>query len=242
MVVIVNYKKDYMDNINIYKDSYSACFQIAKELQELNKTGGTVALSGGSTPLVLFNIMKLKFNSSDFSNLIFFWVDERFVEKESEESNFGNFSRILIDNNTISEKQVFPMYKKDSRDATILAVTQQIKKYVKYKNNLPNFDLIVLGLGDDGHTASLFPNNLEALNSNEIIIKTKHPVSNQKRLTLTKNVINNSNKIIFLCAGESKAIILKQVLIKKDKHMPATYIKADDSVKWYLDSKAAFLI
>jgi 6-phosphogluconolactonase len=231
-----------MDNVNIYKDSYSACYQVAKDLKELNEDSACIAISGGTTPTVLFHIMNLEFKSSDFSNLKFFWVDERFVEKDSEESNFGNFSRILIDNDIISNNQVFPMYKKHSSDKTIIILNKQIKKQVDYQNDLPSFDLLILGLGDDGHTASLFPNNLEALDSNQVIIKTIHPKSKQERLTLTKNVINNSKRIIFLCVGEAKALMVNQVLVKKNKNLPATYIEGDNSLKWYLDSKAATLI
>ncbi len=242
MVDIVNYKVQDMDNIKIYKDNYQVCFNLAKEIKALNQRGSTVALSGGSSPLLLFNIMKDDFKPSDFDKIKFFWVDERFVEQESEESNFGNFSRILIDTNIISIKQVFPMYKKLSIDETIINIEGKIRNNVKVLNGLPSFDLTILGLGDDGHTASLFPDNLKALDSNEILIKTKHPVSKQNRISLTKNVINNSKKIVFLCLGENKAYKIKQVLIEKDKSLPASFIKSDDTVYWYLDRTAAILI
>jgi 6-phosphogluconolactonase len=242
MVDIVNYKIKDMDNIKIYKDNYQVCYNLAKELKRLNQRGATVALSGGSSPLLLFNIMKDDFKPSDFDKIKFFWVDERFVEKQSEESNFGNFSRILIDNNVISNEQVFPMYKNLSIDETIRNMESKIRDNVQFSKGLPSFDLTILGLGDDGHTASLFPDNLKALDSTDILIKTKHPLSKQNRITLTKNVINNSKKIVFLCLGENKAYKIKQVLIEKDNTLPASYIKRDETVYWYLDRTAAILI
>lgn len=231
-----------MRKIKIFNDSYSACFNLAEDFKALNNKEANIAISGGSSPLLLFNIMKDNFRPSDFSNLNFFWVDERFVEKESEESNYGNFSRILIDNNIIKPNQVFPMHNWGSSNQVIKNINQEIKMNVKFINNLPSFDLIILGLGDDGHTASLFPDNLIALNSNEIIIKTKHPKSKQQRLTLTKNVINNSSKIVMLCVGKNKAQIVKDVLINKNKDLPASYIQNENEYVWYLDEESASLL
>lgn len=230
------------NNIKIFKEGYEACYQIAQKLKELNKEGANVAISGGSSPILLFKIMKDEFKYNDFNNIKFFWVDERFVEKESYESNFGNFSKILIENNIISKNNVFPMYKELTIDETIDKVSKEILSIVKIKNEKPSFDLIILGLGEDGHTASLFPNNLQALDSKEILIKTNHPQSNQERITLTKDVINNAKEIIFLSLGEKKAIMVKYVLIDKNKSLPASYIKNDNSVYWYLDKHSATLI
>ena len=230
------------NNIKIFKEGYEACYEIAQQLKELNKRKANVAISGGSSPILLFKIMRDEFTHKDFNNIKFFWVDERFVDKESVESNFGNFSKILIENNIISINNVFPMYKKLSIDETIDKVSNEILANVKSENGRPSFDLIILGLGEDGHTASLFPNNLQALDSNEILIKTKHPQTNQERITLTKNVINNAKKIIFLTLGGKKAVMVKYVLVEQNKGLPASHIKNDDTVYWYLDKQAATLI
>lgn len=230
-----------MRKINVFRESRKACYQLARDLKDLNEDGANVAISGGSSPILLFDIMREQFTASDFNNLKFFWVDERFVSQENRESNFGNFSRILIDN-IISIKQVFPMYKHLSIKETIEKVTQEIKENVEFVNGYPSFDLIILGLGEDGHTASLFPDNLSALDSKEIIINTKHPQTKQERLTLTTNVINNAKRIVFLTLGEQKAFMLKSVLVEKDKKLPASHIKSDESVYWYLDKKASVLI
>ncbi len=231
-----------MRKIQIFNDSYSACYHLAEDLKALNNKESNIAISGGSSPLLLFNIMKDNFVASDFSNLNFFWVDERFVESESEESNYGNFSRILIDNKIINRNKVFPMYKNGTANQIIKKIKEEIKLKVPYKNDIPFFDLIILGLGDDGHTASLFPDNLIALDSNEIIIKTEHPKSKQKRLTLTKNVINNSSKAIMLCLGKNKAKIVKDILINNNKALPASYIQNKYEYIWYLDEESASLL
>ncbi len=233
----MNYKNKV--NINIFDKKEDALFLVANQLSHLNGEGPiNIAISGGSSPIKLFEIMRDEYTKDDFNNINFFWVDERYVEKESDESNYGNFKRILIDSNTISESKVFPMYKKINRDESILEITSQIKEKVEFRNNLPVFDLIILGLGDDGHTASLFPDNLKALSSNDIIIKTENPYSKQERLTLTKNVINNSKVIYFLIFSKSKADMVNQVLKNHFADLPASYIRDDENVYWFLDKDA----
>ncbi len=229
-----------MKNIKIFEDKYNACFDIALILKKLNKEKANIAISGGSSPILLFEIMRNIFLPSDFINLKFFWVDERYVDVESDQSNFGNFSRILIESGIIRKSNVFPMLKQADQNKAILDSINNIKENVDFKNGYPSFDLVILGVGEDGHTASLFPNDLSKLDSNEIVIKTYHPKTNQTRLTLTKNVINNSKRIIFLALGESKANIISQIIINKNKTLPATAIeKEDDSILWYLDKYSA---
>ncbi|MGD1821269.1 MAG: 6-phosphogluconolactonase [Pleomorphochaeta sp.] len=233
----MSYKKV---NILIYDDKFDACYNIAEKFKLINTKGlANIAISGGSSPILLFEIMRDHFQKENFNNINFFWVDERYVEKEDPESNFGNFYNILIKTNIIDINKVFPMYKKNNRDETILEIETTIKSLVKRKGRFPQFDLVILGLGNDGHTASLFPDNIAALSSNEIIIKTENPYSHQKRLTLTKSVINNAKAIDFLVFGESKANKVYEVLEKKYKDLPTSYIKQDNSVSWYLDRKSA---
>lgn len=241
MVNTVNYKK-YV-NINIFDDKYDALNLVANQLRHLNNEKKVnVAISGGSSPIKLFEIMRDEYKQEDFCNINFYWVDERFVEVESDESNYGNFKRILVDTNIIKKDKVYPMYKKDDINQTINKITKEIKNNVTYYHDLPRFDLVLLGLGEDGHTASLFPDNLKSMSSKNIIIETENPYSKQKRLTLTKNVINNSKKIYFLTFSLSKAYIVNQVLGKKYADLPATYIKRDSSVFWFLDKEAASLL
>jgi len=237
MVSIVNYNNKV--NINIFDNKYDALLLVANQLTYLNREGHkNIAISGGSSPIQLFEIMRDEYSKEDFNNINFFWVDERCVAIESEESNYGNFKRILIDSKIIKENQVFPLYLTNNIEKNIENVESQIRDNVEFKNELPKFDLVILGLGDDGHTASLFPDNLKALSSNEIIIKTENPYSKQERLTLTKNVLNNSKLIYFLVFSKSKADIVYQVLSKHFADLPASYIKNDDSVYWFLDKDA----
>ncbi|HEY6437402.1 MAG TPA: 6-phosphogluconolactonase, partial [Ignavibacteriaceae bacterium] len=114
------------------------------------------------------------------------------------------------------------------------------KDTVSLKNGLPCFDLVMLGLGEDGHTASIFPNQSNLLSSEKICEVAIHPSSGQKRITITVKVINNSKRIIFLVAGKTKAEIFGKIIDEKKKIYPAEFIESSDgSLEYFIDSEAA---
>ena len=113
---------------------------------------------------------------------------------------------------------------------------------INMNNNFPSFDLIILGLGDDGHTASIFPNQMKTLDTNNCCEVALHPISNQKRITLTKNTINNAKNIVFHVTGKNKSSVVDKLINKlgKYKNYPAHYIKPNNgNLSWFLDFSAA---
>lgn len=202
-----------------------------------------IALSGGSTPKAIFQYIAEsdKTYSINWSRLHFWWADERCVEIESPESNYGEAKRILFDHININTENLHPMNGTMPPKEAALSYQQSLKQNLPIENNLPYFDWIWLGMGDDGHTASLFPHGVP-LNTSDWTAFAKRPISKQNRITLTLCVLNNAKTIDFLVTGESKAKMLKKVLEDKIDaiNYPAKSIKpTTGDLLWHIDKTAA---
>ncbi|HLG32959.1 MAG TPA: 6-phosphogluconolactonase, partial [Ignavibacteriaceae bacterium] len=173
-----------------------------------------------------------------------FWGDERCVHPEDEESNFGMTKKFLLDYIDIPEKNVHRIRGEENPEKEAIRYTNEIKKYVPFYKELPLFDLIMLGLGEDGHTASIFTNQKRLINSDKICEVAVHPVSGQKRITLTGTVINNAKRIIFLVTGGNKSGVIKELLEGKEKNKyPAAYINSiHGRTDYFMDKQAAKLL
>lgn len=205
-----------------------------------------LAVSGGNTPKLLFSILAEKYCSSiHWSHVHLFWVDERCVPPGDPESNYGMTKQILLDHISIPERNVHRMRGEDDPEKEAGRYSGELQVHVKSKNKLPEFDLMILGMGDDGHTASIFPGSPDLFKSDKICDVTVHPASGQKRITLTGKVINNSDSVAFLVTGRKKAGIIEDIYKKKPQYMnyPASSVSLSHGpVIWFLDEEAAGLI
>lgn len=218
------------------------CLELELLINSSKNVFFNIALSGGNTPKIIFKIL-----SSDYKNKIawkkvkLFWGDERCVSPESEKSNYGTAKKLLFDKIDIPSQNIFRIKGEDvpAEDAKRYSIV--IKKKVDTKNELPSFDLFMLGLGEDGHTASLFPDQMRLLTSDKICETAVHPESKQIRVTITGKVINNSKRIFFLVSGKNKAKIVKRIFDDDNsKSLPAQNIEAKNgTLNWYLDEDAA---
>ncbi|MBV6644026.1 MAG: 6-phosphogluconolactonase [Cyclobacteriaceae bacterium] len=207
-----------------------------------NNASFTVALSGGSTPKILFDLLAAEFSEAiDWNNIHFYWGDERCVPPKHEESNYkmteehlfskvsvpvGNIHRVLGENDPVDEAGRYG---------------KLIRENLPSANSLPQFDLIILGMGSDGHTASIFPHEMSLLHSNKVCEVATHPDSGQKRVTLTGPVINNARNIAFLVTGESKKPKTTEIFGHKAnyKTYPAAHIRPTrGDLHWFLDESA----
>ena len=204
-----------------------------------NGTAATVCLSGGSTPKLLFKTLAQNNADTDWSPLHFFWGDERCVPSDSQESNYGEADRLFLNQANIPASNIHPVDTSLDPTAAAADYQQQIEAVAtKDSAGIPAFDLMVLGMGDDGHTASIFPHQMELLASEKICDVAAHPVSGQKRVTITGQVISASREICFLITGANKADVLAQILNDQpgSEQYPTRHFSDLPATTFWLDS------
>ena len=205
-----------------------------------------VALSGVGTPRPLFRKLKDEpFRSTiPWSKTHIFWVDERCVPSTDEASNYGAALKDFIGVVPVPESQVHPMpgHLAGNKGSALYEKALQ-NTLVTREEKLPVLDFVLLGIGKDGHTASLFP-GLEALEESKrwvLSVKGGHP--NVERLTLTFPIINHARKILFMAAGKEKAPIVKKVAELHEKQYPASWVRPSiGKTIWLIDQDAASLL
>lgn len=207
---IFQFKEDYTDSVTKL---------LGEKLRNLLNNSSeivTVALSGGTTPLPI--LAKLSQENIDWQRISFFIVDERCVQIEHAESNYGNIKKVFFDKiNTNSYSVVQP--NKEYEDC-VKMYQKIILDIVPKINNIPKFDLILLGMGDDGHTASLFPETLALQEKQELVVLNQVPQLRTQRITFTYPLILNSVEILLLFKGENKKQILSEILEGKEEELP----------------------
>lgn len=208
-----------------------------------------IALSGGTTPLMFFEVLSdfnsQKKNKIEWKKLHFFWGDERCVSHSDPDSNYGNANRVLFSKIDIPEKNVHPISGDGDPVIECENYANLIKQTVPSTSGTPAFDWIFLGIGEDGHTASLFPDQMDLISSEKICELAVHPKTEQQRITLTAKTINRAKRITFMATGKEKQEVVKQILNKEtpSKKYPAAKIAPEKGrVDWYLDAFAAELI
>lgn len=200
----------------------------------------SVALSGGSTPKVWFEHMAKKHQTDiPWNKVHFYWGDERCVPPDDPESNYGMTKKYLLDHIDIPKENIHRVQGELAPTEAADVYAKDICKHLR-KEKVPVFDLVILGMGDDGHTASIFPHQIGLWNSKDFCVVANHPVSGQQRVSLTGKVINAAQSIAFLVTGANKAQKVKEILSKQK--VAATYpasLVDPDKLTWFLDGAAA---
>jgi len=236
------------DNIHIFENPEQLAIGLADHFRnmivELSKTRKMIhiAISGGSTPKLFFQRLAEHHRHLPWEKIHLFWVDERCVPVEDHESNFGMTKKSLLDKIDIPKSNIHYIIGNADPDTEARRYSEDIRQSLFSHNNWPVFDWILLGLGEDGHTASLFPGSPLLHHSDANAAVAIHPQTNQKRITLTLPLINHAKNIIFLVSGHSKADIVGEIFRSTDrkKTIPATYIAPESGrVEWFLDQDAA---
>jgi 6-phosphogluconolactonase len=204
-----------------------------------------VALSGGSTPKMMYALLAgPEFsNELDWARVDVFWGDERCVPPDHPESNFRMAKEALLDKIAVPPANVHRMRAEEAPGPAADAYENEIKRFFALQSGqLPRFDLVLLGLGEDGHTASLFPGS-RVLDERDRLVAAPYAEKLQAhRLTLTLPVINAAARVIFLVAGASKAKVVGEILQagKPADRYPAARVRpANGDVTWLIDAAAA---
>lgn len=234
-------------NINIYETPEKLAEELADQM--MNWIGNHpepvfhLAVSGGKTPELLFKALSEKYTESALWNKVhFWWVDERMVPPDDPESNFGMVNRILFRQIPIPGENIHRIKGENNPSTEALDYSHQIQHQLTIQDGWPIFSLILLGMGEDGHTASIFPDQMHLLESDKICEVASHPQSGQKRLTFTAQTINHALKVCFLITGSNKAERLMEILTNHEnaKLLPASHIHPlNNDLNWYLDEEAA---
>ncbi len=233
--------------LKIYRDPEELADKVSDQLMEcIEQSDGDrydIAISGGSSPNILFAALASKYpNSKLWSKTHFWWVDERMVAPDDPESNYGTAKHFLFSKIDIPEQNIHRILGENNPSLEAESYAQRISQTLNLQQGWPAFDLIFLGLGDDGHTASIFPDRLQLFNSTHICEVTQHPTTSQPRVTLTGEVINRASKICFLVTGANKSERLSEIWQgeEKGKRLPAFYVKpVNGELFWFTDAKAA---
>jgi 6-phosphogluconolactonase len=233
------------DRVSFYRRLAKIFSEIAEE--SVSATGRfNVALSGGNTPRPLHRALAESpyAETLPWSMTHVFWVDERCVPVGDEASNYGNAEKDLIDKVPISPGYVHPMYTGLFPEAGAAVYERLLKSELRpAENENPSFDLILLGIGSDGHTASLFPDDDFCKDKNQWVKAVRGGNPHVDRLTLTLPVINQARAVLFMASGKTKARVVKAVLEDRPPELPASHVNpVNGRLIWVLDQEAAELL
>jgi len=201
----------------------------------------TIALSGGSTPKRLHQILAQSpyKDEIDWSKLHVFWGDERAVPFKDDRNNAKMAYDTLLDFVPVPAEQIHVMRTDISAEQSAVEYEKILHRY--FDNTATSFDLVLLGMGDDGHTLSLFPG--QPVIHEEKLWATSFWLQAQdmSRITLTKTIVNRSACVMFLTAGSAKAHALKEVLkgASNPDLYPSQVIKPVGELHWFVDEAAA---
>ncbi|WP_019507732.1 6-phosphogluconolactonase [Pleurocapsa sp. PCC 7319] len=198
----------------------------------------TIALSGGSTPRPLYEALSSQ--ALPWSKIHIFWGDERYVPATHQDSNQLMARQAWLDKIEIPDENIHPMHTNSANPAQDAQKHEaELQKFFQTKTGeIPVFDLILLGMGDDGHTASLFPHT-DALTVSDRLVTVGNK-DGQPRLTFTVPLINQARCVLFVVAGANKRPALKQVFAEQADAMnyPSRLIQSQGELFWLLDRAA----
>ena len=203
----------------------------------------SVALSGGSTPKGVYSLLAAT-NDVPWDRVHFFFGDERHVPPTDAESNYRMVHESLFAKANIPAENIHRVRAELDAETAAAQYEEELRSFFQVaEGEWPRFDLVMLGMGPDGHTASLFPGS-QALHENaRMVVANWVEKFKTHRITLTFPVLNHASEVMFLVAGEDKAGVLREVLQGQQKLYPAQQVQpVDGSLLWIIEKSAARLL
>jgi 6-phosphogluconolactonase len=226
----------------LFAETAAECIAAELEASLSKKHITTFVLTGGKTPVLVYEKLAgpLYRNRIDWRRVEFFWGDERHVPPESPESNYGMARTALLSKAPVSPGRIHRIAGElEKAESAAVRYEEEIRKILP--GEAPCFDLVLLGMGEDGHTASLFPGTI--WDEEKLVIANHVPRLRADRISMTPRLLNDARSIIFLVAGAAKSAALSRVLQEPGCELPAARIRpAHGNLTWIVDSDAASLI
>lgn len=202
-----------------------------------------VALNGGSTPVRLFQLLAGDYREkTDWGRVHVFWGDERCVPAGDRESSYGQARELLLGHIPIPDSNVHRVQTELGPEAAAKDYARTLGRFAQPPLEWPRFDLVLLGMGEDGHTASLFPGSPVHVTGPTLAITAHYQDRPADRVTMTPLVFNSAHMVVFMATGGKKAVTLARVLSDKyePEQLPAQRIEPKDGrLIWLVDEDAA---
>ncbi len=211
----------------------------------------SIALAGGSTPKLLYSTLAKRPYSEriPWRQVRWFWADERAVPPDHPDSNYRMAVESLLAPLVVPADHIYRMATEGGQearppDSAAAAYEQAIRGIVPSgPAGIPVFDLILLGVGPDGHTASLFPGSAALSESRRLVVPNYAPSQNAWRMTMTYPLLKAARNILFFVTGSAKAEIMARILVDNDPTLPVSAVRdAPGRITWVLDAEAARLV
>lgn len=234
--------------VKVYKDKQEVAKEFSSYFAKLVKEKETyhVALSGGSTPKEVFDILASDFGDIiNWSTIHFYWGDERCVPPTDAQSNYKMTVEHLFSKIEVPKENIHRILGEAEPGREAMRYANLLEINLDRVEGIPQFDLVILGMGDDGHTASIFPHEIELWNANDHCVVAEHPDSGQKRVSINGKVINTAKEVAFLVTGKSKAEKVDEIHNKREgyEQYPASLVNpTSGNLTWFLDTEAAGLL
>lgn len=231
--------------LKVYNSKSELAASFSEYLSEMVKMKAVVhvALSGGSTPRVIFDMLASGYKDIiTWEKIHFYWGDERCVPPDDQESNFKMTQDHLFKSVDVPQANIHRIMGENEPAAEAVRYSGVLDLELPKSGDIPQFDLVILGMGEDGHTASIFPHEIELWNSNHNCVVASHPDTGQKRVSITGKIINNARNVVFLVTGEGKAEKVDQIINRSGTfgEYPASLVAPDSgNLIWFMDEAAA---
>jgi 6-phosphogluconolactonase len=236
-----------MHNVKVLQDALALYRAAAEEFSRCARESiedhrrFCVALSGGSTPHGVYSLLAERPADLPWNKIFVFFGDERHVPPDHPDNNYRMAQEALLSKIPIPAANVFRIRAELDANQAAQEYEDQLRSFFALRpGESPRFDLIMLGLGDDGHTASLFPGSAALSETSRLVVANWVEKFQQYRITLTYPMINHAAEVMFLVSGSGKAQILKDVLSGEGEKYPAQRVWPENGVLlWMVDQDAA---